>query len=174
MEEFKLSYEVEIAQLKTVEESINQLSDLLMKTVAAGASIGFLPPMNLSQAKEYWERVLEPSVILLIAKVNQEIAGSVQLHLCTKQNGRHRAEIAKLITHPDFRRKGIARLLMQKAEERAKQEKRSLLVLDTREGDVSNQLYLSLGYIECGRIPYFAESAEGKLDTTVVYYKTFS
>ncbi|MGG4491121.1 N-acetyltransferase family protein [Metabacillus idriensis] len=172
MEEFKLSNEIEIAELKRVEEDIDQLSDLLIKTVEGGASIGFLPPLNLSQAKEYWESVLKPHVIFLIAKVNHEIAGSVQLHLCTKQNGRHRAEIAKLITHPSYRRKGIAKLLMQKAEERAKQEKRSLIVLDTREGDVSNQLYLSLGYTECGRIPYFAESAEGNLDTTVVYYKT--
>jgi ribosomal protein S18 acetylase RimI-like enzyme len=135
---------VEISELKTLEVHIEQLSDLLIKTVEGGASIGFLPPMSLSQAKEYWESVLEPSVILLIAKVNDEIAGSVQLHLCTKQNGGHRAEIAKLITHPDYRRKGIARLLMQKAEERAIQEKRSLLVLDTREGDVSNQLYNSI------------------------------
>lgn len=158
--------------MKTVEGYIEQLSDLLIKTVEGGASIGFLPPMSLSQAKEYWETILEPNVILLIAKVNHKITGSVQLHLCTKQNGGHRAEIAKLITHPDYRRKGIARLLMQKAEERAIQEKRSLLVLDTREGDVSNQLYNSIGFTECGRIPFFAESAEGKLDTTIVYYKT--
>jgi ribosomal protein S18 acetylase RimI-like enzyme len=163
---------VEISELKTSEVHIEQLSDLLIKTVEGGASIGFLPPMSHSQATEYWENVLEPNVILLIAKVNHEIVGSVQLQLCAKQNGRHRAEIAKLITHPDYRRKGIARLLMQKAEERAKQEKRSLLVLDTREGDVSNQLYISLGFTECGRIPFFAESADGKLDTTIVYYKT--
>jgi ribosomal protein S18 acetylase RimI-like enzyme len=163
---------VEISELKTSEVHIEQLSDLLIKTVEGGASIGFLPPMSHSQATEYWENVLEPNVILLIAKVNHAIVGSVQLQLCAKQNGRHRAEIAKLITHPDYRRKGIARLLMQKAEERAKQEKRSLLVLDTREGDVSNQLYISLGFTECGRIPFFAESADGKLDTTIVYYKT--
>ncbi|MDQ0858948.1 ribosomal protein S18 acetylase RimI-like enzyme [Bacillus sp. V2I10] len=158
--------------MKTLDEHIEQLADLLIKIVEGGASIGFLPPMSLSQATEYWESVLEPSVILLIAKVNDEIAGSVQLHLCMKQNGGHRAEIAKLITHPDYRRKGIARLLMQKAEERAIQEKRSLLVLDTREGDVSNQLYNSMGFTECGRIPFFAESAGGKLDTTILYYKT--
>jgi ribosomal protein S18 acetylase RimI-like enzyme len=163
---------VEISELKTSEVYIEELSDLLIKTVEGGASIGFLPPMSHSQATEYWENVLEPNVILLIAKVNHEIVGSVQLQLCAKQNGRHRAEIAKLITHPDYRRKGIARLLMQKAEERAKQEKRSLLVLDTREGDVSNQLYISLGFTECGRIPFFAESADGKLDATIVYYKT--
>ncbi|WP_307439733.1 GNAT family N-acetyltransferase [Bacillus sp. V2I10] len=167
-----MSYEVEISELKTLDEHIEQLADLLIKIVEGGASIGFLPPMSLSQATEYWESVLEPSVILLIAKVNDEIAGSVQLHLCMKQNGGHRAEIAKLITHPDYRRKGIARLLMQKAEERAIQEKRSLLVLDTREGDVSNQLYNSMGFTECGRIPFFAESAGGKLDTTILYYKT--
>ncbi len=57
------------------------------------------------------------------------------------------------------RRNGIGQLLMQKAEEKAKQKDRSLLVLDTREGDPSNNLYTSLGYIQAGRIPNYARSA---------------
>ena len=55
------------------------------------------------------------------------------------------------MTHPNFRRNGIGRSLMRKAEERAKQENRSLLVLDTREGDPSNKLYKSLDYQEAGK-----------------------
>jgi ribosomal protein S18 acetylase RimI-like enzyme len=103
--------------------------------------------------------------------VDGKIAGTVQLHLCKKPNGTHRAEVAKLMTHPDYRKKGIARQLMQDIEIRAKQEYRSLLVLDTREGDPSNLLYQSIGYMEAGRIPNFAQSETGELDTTVLYYK---
>ncbi|WP_260398789.1 GNAT family N-acetyltransferase [Peribacillus simplex] len=46
-----------------------------------------------------------------------EIAGSVQLHLCSKRNGVHRAEIAKLMTHTEYRRNVLGRSLMQQAEE---------------------------------------------------------
>jgi ribosomal protein S18 acetylase RimI-like enzyme len=118
--------------------------------------------------------VLNPEVILFVAKINNQIVGSVQLHLCTKQNGGHRAEIAKLMTHPNYRRIGIGRLLMQKAEERANQESRSLLILDTREGDPSNHLYTSMGYIQAGRIPNYAKSANGELHATIFYYKNLS
>jgi ribosomal protein S18 acetylase RimI-like enzyme len=166
--------DVKIEQLKSIGEHIDELSELLIQVVEDGASIGFLPPLKLSDATKYWENVLTPEVILFVAKINNQIVGSVQLHLCTKQNGGHRAEIAKLMTHPNYRRNGIGRSLMQKAEERAKQEGRSLLVLDTREGDPSNHLYTSLGYIQAGRIPNYAKSTSGELHATIFYYKILS
>ena len=110
-------------------------------------------------------------MILYVAKINNKLAGSIQLQLVTKPNGIHRAEICKLMTHPNYRRNGIGRLLMQKAEERAKQENRSLIILDTREGDPSNRLYKSLEYQEVGKIPEYAISPSGDLDATVIYYK---
>lgn len=154
-----------------VKEHINELADLLIDVVQDGASIGFLPPLQRSGAVQYWQTVLNPDVILFVAKVNDTIAGSVQLHLCSKQNGGHRAEIAKLMTHPHYRRKGIARLLMEKVHETASKMGRTLLVLDTREGDPSNHLYTSLGYVQGGRIPSYAKSADGGYDATVIYYK---
>ncbi|MEH7458868.1 GNAT family N-acetyltransferase [Bacillus pseudomycoides] len=162
---------LEIKEIKLLDEDIEELSELLKTVVDDGASIGFLPPLEQEEATKYWQTVLAPEVILFIAKRNNKVAGSVQLHLITKPNGSHRAEICKLMTHPNFRRNGIGRSLMQKAEERAKQESRSLLVLDTREGDPSNRLYKSLDYQESGKIPGYAISPNGELDATVIYYK---
>lgn len=164
---------VKVEQVEIIEEHVNELSDLLIKVVEDDASIGFLPPLQFSDAKKYWMNVLNPEVLLFVAKINNQIVGSVQLQLCTKQNGGHRAEIAKLMTLPNYRRNGIGRSLMKKAEERAKQEGRSLLVLDTREGDPSNHLYSSIGYIQAGKIPFYAKSANGELHSTVLYYKSF-
>ncbi len=110
-------------------------------------------------------------MILFVAKLQGKIVGSVQLHLCSKQNGRHRAEIAKLLTHMGYRRKGIGRALMLVAEKRAKQEGRTLLVLDTREGDPASSRYTSLEYIQAGRIPDYAQSANGDFHPTIYYYK---
>lgn len=162
---------MEIIELWSVDEYKDELSDLLIKVVGEGASIGFLPPLSKADADSFWESCVKPDVILWIAKVDEKIAATIQLHLCMKPNGTHRAEVAKLMTHPSFRQKGIAKQLMLHAEKRAKQEGRSLLILDTREGDPSNFLYQALGYNEAGRIPSFAQNAEGGIDTTVLYYR---
>ncbi|ADU32410.1 GNAT family N-acetyltransferase [Evansella cellulosilytica] len=162
---------VTIEHLLSTEEHIDELSELLVLVVEDGASIGFLPPFQHTDAMNYWKNAINPEVLLYVAKINNQIVGSVQLHLCTKENGQHRAEIAKLMTLPHFRRSGIGRSLMNKAEERAKEEGRSLLVLDTREGDPSNHLYSSIGYMHAGKIPHYAKSANGELHSTVFYYK---
>jgi ribosomal protein S18 acetylase RimI-like enzyme len=162
---------MEIIELHTVDEYLDELSNLLITVVHNGASIGFLPPLLKNEADAFWSSCVNPEIIFLAAKMEGKIAGTVQLHLCMKPNGSHRAEVAKLMTHPSFRKKGIARQLMVEIEKRAKQEGRSLLVLDTREGDPSNLLYQNIGYIEAGRIPNFAQSETGSLDTTIYYYK---
>ncbi|MFC7684474.1 GNAT family N-acetyltransferase [Ureibacillus sp. GCM10028918] len=165
---------VKIEQLLSVEGHIEELSELLVQVVEEGASIGFLPPLQITEAKAYWENVLNQEVILFVAKINNRIVGSIQLHLSTKQNGSHRAEIAKLMTDTNYRRMGIGRQLMKEAEEQAKHGGRTLIVLDTREGDPSNLLYSSLGYLEAGKIPYYAKSANGELHATVYYYKVLT
>lgn len=166
-----LNADMKIEQLTSIGYHLNELSDLLVQVVDDGASIGFLPPMKQSEAVDYWGSAMNRDVILLVAKLQGKIVGSVQLHLCSKQNGGHRAEIAKLMTHTGYRRKGIGRSLMLEAEKKAKQKGRTLLVLDTREGDPSNLLYTSLGYIQAGRIPDYAKSANGEFQPTIFYYK---
>lgn len=163
--------QVAIEQLTAVGETAGELAEMLIDVVEDGASIGFLPPLSLSEAASYWESVPGEGVILLVARMNGIIAGTVQLHLCMKPNGAHRAEVAKLMTHSQYRRAGIGRALMQAVEERARQDDRTLLVLDTREGDPSNLLYGSLGYTLAGTIPSYSKSANGSLDGTNYYYK---
>jgi len=88
-------------------------------------------------------------------------------------NQRHRAEVRKLLVHPDARRRGIARALMAAIERRARHLGRSLLTLDTRTGDGAERLYASLGYETAGVIPGFArDTTEDRLDATTIMYKT--
>ena len=80
-----------------------------------------LPPLDQKESAKYWETVLAPEVILYVAKINNEVAGSIQLHFVTKPNGIHRAEICKLMTHPNFRRNGIdVHLCAKQRNERSK------------------------------------------------------
>jgi len=93
-----------IEEIKKINDDMEELSKLLKTVVNDGASIGFLPPLDQKESAKYWETVFAREVILYVAKINNEVAGSIQLHLVTKPNGIHRAEICKLMTHPIFLR----------------------------------------------------------------------
>ena len=95
--------------------------------------------------------------------------------LDTFPNQRHRAEVAKLLVHPDARRQGIGRSLMVAVEELARAESRTLLTLDTRTGDSAEPLYLSMGYVAAGAIPgYAAVPYSAALEATTIMYKTLA
>ena len=90
---------------------------LLQDAVDHGASVGFLAPLDNGPAWDYWLGVmdrLESGLICWVALDGQTIVGTVQLDPCTKQNGRHRGEVCKLLTLSSYRRRGVAALLMQR------------------------------------------------------------
>lgn len=97
--------------------------------------------------------------------------GTVQLHAAESANGAHRGEVCKLLVHPAWRRRGIARALMDALEAEARQAGKTLLFLDTREGDPSNALYAAMGYQQGGRIPNWARDATGTYSATVFWYR---
>jgi len=153
---------IEIAQwIPGAGEEIDQLAGVLHAAVHAGASVGFILPFSLDDARSIWRDKVAPPVEsgvrhVLMARLDGRIAGTVQLILDTPPNQRHRAEAAKLLVHPAARRRGIARALMTAVEDLAQAEGRSLLTLDTRTGDSAEPLYLSLGYVSAGVIPNYA------------------
>jgi ribosomal protein S18 acetylase RimI-like enzyme len=105
----------------------------------------------------------------------RRIAGSVQLNCDTPGNQPHRAEVTKLLVHPDLRRRGIARALMVSLELVARGRGRSLITLDTRSGDAAEPLYRSLGYQPVGIIPGYARDIRGdRYDSTTIMFKTLS
>lgn len=153
------------------DDEIEALVEILTGVVEDGASVGFLPPLGRDEARAYWRGVIAPDVRLLIAENETGIVGTAQLFLAMRANGSHRAEVGKVLVHPRAQRQGIGRALMQAVEPVARREGRTLLFLDTRDGDGSNALYRSMGYVEAGKIPGYARSRNGNLHTTVFYYK---
>jgi GNAT superfamily N-acetyltransferase len=151
-------------------EHLNDLVDILVAVVADGASVGYLPPLDCTEVRAYWEGAIRPGNILLLAERDGRVVGTAQLELAMRRNGDHRAEVNKVLVHPKNQRQGIGRALMDAIEATARREGRTLLHLDTRDGDGSNALYLRCGYTEAGRIPAWARSADGTLHTTVFYF----
>jgi ribosomal protein S18 acetylase RimI-like enzyme len=156
---------------------VEELGALLHACVHDGASIGFVLPFSAAESEAYWRskvlpRLQDGCALLLVARLDGRIVGSVQLDHDTPPNQPHRAEVRKLLVHPDCRRQGIAKALMAAIERRASELGRSLLTLDTRTGDHAEPLYTALGYRTAGIIPgYCRDPFEAKLDPTTVMYK---
>lgn len=169
---------IEVAGAAVAQENLPQLNDLLIATVNSGASIGWLPPMKETVADRYWHSRIaaigEGHCVLLLAWEEATLIGSAQLSLEQRENGNHRAEVQKVMVHTDYRRRGVARQLMLALEDQAVQAKRSLLFLDTRQGDPAEALYLQVGYVKVGAIPHYVRNGDGDFEATVLYYKILS
>ncbi len=156
---------------------IAELAGILHACVLDGASVGFIVPFTMSEAEAFWRRKALPGVesggvVLLGAEVDGRLVGTVQLDHDTMPNQPHRADVKKMLVHPDFRRRGIARALMRELEVRARRLNRTLLTLDTRTGDSAEPLYASLGYETTGIIPDFCrDTLTPRLDSTTIMYK---
>ncbi|MBB1317592.1 GNAT family N-acetyltransferase [Shewanella sp. SR43-4] len=166
---------MEIKQVSSISGLVEQLHSLLADCIVSGASVGFLTPINDQEVKSYWESVeteLESGTRkLFLAYDNDNVIGAVQLSLFAKANGAHRGEVEKLMVDTRARGKGVSKKLMSLMESTASEMGLSLLVLDTRLGDVASSLYRSIGYTEAGQIPQFARSSTGELEATVYFFK---
>jgi ribosomal protein S18 acetylase RimI-like enzyme len=123
------------------------LCSVLRECVEAGGSIGFVIP----------------------------IVGSAQLAFESKSNGRHRAEVQKVIVRVSHRRRGIAAALIAALESAARARRVTLLFLDTSDGlQGARKFYDALGYSYVGGIPGYALDAYGTAEMNAIYYKALA
>jgi len=174
----KSAISLKVLSEETLVANISGLAGILRNCVQDGASLGFMEGLTLHQAAEYWEGVVHRArkfeVVVLGAFVDGEIAGTVQLVFSPQPNQTHRADVAKLLVDPAFRRKGIATSLMKSLEELALELDRDLLVLDTISVSPAEAFYLGLGWTKVGEIPRYARLPEGGEPlSTSIFYKNF-
>lgn len=161
--------------VEEAERCFSGLVELLIDAVDSGASIGFMPPLSVAEAEEYWRGVFVAMRAgereLIVALEGDAVQGAVQLLCETRANGRHRAEAGKLFVHRRARRRGLARGLLAELEQVAMGRGITLLLMDTRQGGEAEKLCDSLGYVRWGEVPEYARSSNGELHTTVFYYR---
>jgi ribosomal protein S18 acetylase RimI-like enzyme len=156
------------------DDIVQQLASLLVDAVTGGASVSFMADLQFDEAVEWWRKTLSTSpsrAVVLVARDEQGIVGTVQLQPSWAPNQVHRADVAKLIVHRRARGRGIARTLMQEIERHAREQRFTLLVLDTCKGSAAEKLYMSLGWVRVGVIPNYALNPDGTPCDTVYFYK---
>lgn len=167
--------EIEISALTRSPEVRAALSEILIEVVAHGGSVSFMHPLAPEVADAFWEHALAAAArgerIVLGAWDGGALVGTVTVLLDLPPNQPHRAEIAKLMTRPSHRGRGIAAALMREAERRAVERGRTLLVLDTAVEDGASGLYEKLGFVLAGTIPDYALKPHGGLTGTNIYWK---
>lgn len=154
---------------------LEDLAALLVDTVADGASIGFLAPLDRTAALAWWkERVAAVAagrLAVWAARDGERAVGTVSLAFADKPNSRHRAELVKLMVHREARGRGLGRSLLATAEAAAIGAGVTLLHLDTETDSLAERLYGSAGWTRAGVIPDYAASPDGVLRPTTIYYK---
>jgi ribosomal protein S18 acetylase RimI-like enzyme len=156
------------------DDVVQQLASVLVDAVTDGASVSFMPDLKFDEAADWWRQTLSTSpsrAVVLVARDEMGIVGTVQLQPSWAPNQVHRADVAKLIVHRRARGRGIARTLMQEIERHAREQRFTLLVLDTCKGSAAEKLYTSLGWLRVGVIPHYALNPDGTPCDTVYFYK---
>jgi GNAT superfamily N-acetyltransferase len=180
-----------IVQLSPVDfdRSLDGLAGLLVDAVRSGASLGFVEPFDHAAAADWW-RTRRPAVAdggLLVWAATRDgnldgrdgdpaggdgsLDGTISLALESKPNGRHRADVLKLMVRRSARGRGLGRELLATAEKAAADAGASLLMLDTETGSAAEFLYHSAGWTPYGLVPEYAAGPSGVLRDCTFFYK---
>jgi ribosomal protein S18 acetylase RimI-like enzyme len=166
---------ITIAVLKKEPTAVAALAELLIDTVANGGNISFVHPVPPPLARSFWEDSLAAAQrgerVIFGAYDGNVLVGTTTLLYMWMPNQPHRAEIAKMMTRIQYRGQGVARALLQVAEQTAIESGRTLLTLDTAADDGGAQFYEKLGFSRAGMIPDYALKPLGGLTGTIFYYK---
>lgn len=155
-------------------DEIEALARLLIDCVEGGASVGFMHPLPIAAASNFWRRVAQDveavDRILIVAEDDSGIVGTVQVVLAQPENQTHRGDLSKMLVHRSARRRGVGEALLGAAVDAARKACKTLLVLDTASGE-AERLYRRCGWVHAGTIPDYALLPHGGLSATQFYYR---
>ena len=166
---------IEPLRLPVSERDLGALAALLVDAVDSGAAVSFIAPLSIADARSWWQRTLStlhPRAVVLVARQNEEIVGTVQMHPAWAPNQPFRGDVAKMLVLRRCRRQGLGAQLMRGIETAALQNGLTLLTLDAKAGGPAEALYRRLGWNYVGTIPRFAfDAVGGTLHDDVIFYK---
>jgi GNAT superfamily N-acetyltransferase len=167
--------DIVVLETPVADAALDQLASVLVDCVEGGASVSFMSPFSHAEALAFFRKVAASvasgDTVLLAARLDGKIVGTVQVGLDTPPNQPHRADIKKMLVHRSGRSRGIGAALMGRAEDEARRNGRWLLVLDTVPGENGHRVYQRAGWTQSGIIPDYALFPDGRLCDTAVMWK---
>lgn len=155
---------------------VEALAEVLIDCVEGGASVSFMLPLSRERAVAFWHGVAAGVArgerVLLVAEDREgRIIGTVQMITSLPENQPHRGDIAKMLVHRGARRRGVAQRLMAALDDVAREEGKTVLVLDTVTGGEAERLYERAGWQRVGVVPKYALMPDGGFCATTFFYK---
>jgi ribosomal protein S18 acetylase RimI-like enzyme len=156
------------------DHDLNTLCEATDAAIIDGGGFGWVAPPGRRALETYFRGVmLVPERELFVARLNGDIVGSAIL-VRPPRNNEAQAFAASLMHSyiaPYARSHGLARMLTQAVEDRARELGYHILNLDVRETQaVAIAMYESHGYIRWGEHPEYA-LVRGKSVAGYFYYK---
>jgi GNAT superfamily N-acetyltransferase len=156
-------------------EHVDELAAVLHDCVDGGASVGYMAPFSLDEARTAMAAFsADERRVLLAAFDDGELVGTAQLIPSPMPNQPHRADVAKVLVKRSARGRGVASRLMEEVEAEARRRGLTVLVLDTVTGSDAYRLYTRLGWERVGPIPDYALMPDGAPCETTVFYKALT
>ena len=153
---------------------LNDLCDATDAALKGGGGFGWVALPNRDVLERFWQGVMAmPARILLVARLDGVICGTCQLWKPPAHNAAQ-AHIVTLTTNfvaPWARGHGLAKMLVERAEDVAVKEGFAVINLEVRETMTrAIEIYEALGYVRFGVHPYSVRLPDAVLKG-YYYYK---
>ena len=153
---------------------LQELCEATEEAILAGGGFGWVFPPANKTLQDYWKGVLLiPERVLIVGKLDNIVAGSVQLIKPAKNNEAqsHSCVLSTFFFASWARGFGLAKAVFQKAESKAIEDGFKVITLEVRETQLrAIQLYEQAGFIKFGMNPK-AALVNGKYIAGYHYYK---
>lgn len=142
-----------------------EVSRLIQAVAALGGAVGWLTVPDRSETDVWLDTVLKNGGRVAVVRIDGRIEA---LGLWSRFGAtvlERNAEIAKVMTHPDARGRGLARSLVVALVDDARAAGVETLVLDVRGNNHGAiRMYESLGFETYGRLPDFIAVGDDRFD----------
>ena len=166
---------IDAIKIRTLNKiDLQELCDATEEAILADGGFGWINPPARKKLEDFWKGVvLIPERILIIGKLDNIVAGSVQLIKPTRNNEAqaHLCNLSTFFLASWGRGYGLAKKLFQKAEDEAKMQGFKVITLEVRETQHrAIQIYEQAGFTKCGVNPKSA-FVENKYISGYYYFK---
>ncbi len=160
-DKFKIGLPEPIVQAQKVlslsKIDLQELCDATEEAIEHDGGFGWIKSPARKKLEDYWKGViLIPERILIIGKLDNIFAGSVQLIKPARNNEAqaHACTLSTFFLASWARGYGLAKSVFEKAETEAKNQGFRVITLEVRETQTrAIQIYEQAGFIKCGENP---------------------